>query len=778
MRLDRNLISGNGTGVNVDGSVKSLIQGNLIGTDITGTSAEPNNGIGVEVESGSTGNTIGGAAVGAGNVISGNTSDGVEITGSGTSGNVVAGITSAPTSPGPWQLPTYVGVEIDTSASGNTIGGLTTAPGTGAGNVISGNTFEGVLLSGAGNLVAGNEIGTNAAGTAAIANRFEGVYVINAPDNTVGGTAAGAGNLISGNVGDGVLVQAADATGDLIAGNEIGTNAAGTAAIANNAGVEIDDASGDTIGGTTALARNIISGNTSFGVSFDLGGTGDVVVGSYIGTDVTGDVALPNGGGVNIATSGNTIGGTASGAGNLISGNTSDGVSISGAAATGNLIAGNLIGLNAGGTAAVANASDGVDIEAPDNTVGGTVSGSANVISGNKQFGVIIYGGTNNAPDNLVAGNFIGTNAAGTAAVANSTGVGIENNTGTNTIGGTTAAAHNVISGNANDGVIIFSDAGVIEGNFIGTDLTGQVAVGNAVGVDIYEASGSTIGGLSNTPGTGPGNVISGNTFVGIEIDVSSQNVIEGNILGLQANGSGLIAGSNAATAGIDVGGASTGNVIGGTVSGAANVVSGNEGSGILLNETSGALVAGNLIGTDAGGTLNRGNALQGVELLGSSGDTIGGSTAGTRNIISGNDANGILVENQARTRVIPAYAATNNLIEGNYVGTDVTGAAALGNAAYGVELAYDASGDSRQVTSTSANTIGGTTAGAANVISGNTTGGVEITGSSATGNVVAGDFIGTDNTGTVAIANGTGVEIASSMQATRSAARAPGRET
>ena len=217
------------------------------------------------------------------------------------------------------------------------------------------------------------------------------------------------------------------------------------------------------------------------------------MVGSYLGTDVTGDVALPNGGGINIATSDNTIGGTASGAGNLISGNTSDGVSISGATATGNLIAGNLIGLNAGGTAAVANASDGVDVEAPDNTVGGTVNSSANVISGNKQFGVIIYGGTNNAPDNVVAGNFIGTNAAGTAAVANSTGVGIENNTGTNTIGGTTAAARNVISGNANDGVILFSDAGVIEGNFIGTDLTGQVAVGNAVGVDIYEASGSTM---------------------------------------------------------------------------------------------------------------------------------------------------------------------------------------------------------------------------------------------------------------------------------------------
>ena len=72
--------------------------------------------------------------------------------------------------------------------------------------------------------------------------------------------------------------------------------------------------------------------------------------------------------------------------------------------------------------------------------------------------------------------------------------------------------------------------------------------------------------------------MISGNTFVGIQIDVGSQNVIVGNIVGLQANGSGLIAGSNGATAGIDVGEASTGNVIGGTVSGRRDVVSGNGG--------------------------------------------------------------------------------------------------------------------------------------------------------------------------------------------------------
>ena len=111
--------------------------------------------------------------------------------------------------------------------------------------------------------------------------------------NTIGGTAAGVNNLISANTGFGVMIETAAATGNLVEGNEIGTNLAGTSALADGVGVEIETgATGNTIGGTTSSARNVISGNTFAGVEID--SSANVVEGNYIGTDITGAVALGN----------------------------------------------------------------------------------------------------------------------------------------------------------------------------------------------------------------------------------------------------------------------------------------------------------------------------------------------------------------------------------------------------------------------------------------------------------------------------------------------------
>ena len=115
----------------------------------------------------------------------------------------------------------------------------------------------------------------------------------------------------------------------------------------------------------------------------------------------------------------------------------------------------------------------------------------------------------------------------------------------------------------------------------------------------------------------------------------------------------------------------------------------------MLLLRSSGTLVAGNFIGTDITGTLAIGNGTQGVEILGASGNTVGGTTAGARNIIAGNSQNGVLIQNAVAFFGLTA-AADNNLIEGNYIGTQVNGTTALGNAADGVEIVYDASGDRR----------------------------------------------------------------------------------
>ena len=131
--------------------------------------------------------------------------------------------------------------------------------------------------------VEGNLIGTNAAGTGAIGNGVGRCRRSPAApsSNTIGGTVAGAGNVISGNVNDGVELSGSGTSGNVIAGNNIGTNAAGTAAIANGSGaevlngqsgIEIDtNASGNLIGGTVALARNLVSGNTDYGIAIDVG---------------------------------------------------------------------------------------------------------------------------------------------------------------------------------------------------------------------------------------------------------------------------------------------------------------------------------------------------------------------------------------------------------------------------------------------------------------------------------------------------------------------------
>jgi hypothetical protein len=241
--------------------------------------------------------------------------------------------------------------------------------------------------------VQGNKVGTNAAGTAALANGSYGVEMLGS-SNTVGGTAAGAGNLISGNKFNGLVIQGA---ASLVQGNRIGTNAAGTAALPNGFhGVTIAGGSNNTIGGTAAGAGNLISGNKFDGLVIE-DAANLVVQGNRIGTNAAGTAALPNGfHGVVIADgSNNTIGGTAAGAGNLISGNKFDGILID-TMSVANVVQGNLVGTNATGTAAVANGADGIDVQGSNNTVGGTVAGAGNTIAFNTANGVHVEIGNGN----------------------------------------------------------------------------------------------------------------------------------------------------------------------------------------------------------------------------------------------------------------------------------------------------------------------------------------------------------------------------------------------
>ena len=254
-----------------------------------------------------------------------------------------------------------------------------------------------------------------------------------------------------------------------------------------------------------------------------------------------------------------------------------------------------------------------------------------------------------------------------------------------NTIGGTTSGARDVISGNSEEGVRIqatTSSGNVVEGDYIGTDMTGDAALGNVNGILLF-ASANTIGGTV----AGAGNIIAGNDgtgyiFNGSQILIagnpglaSDNNLIAGNYIGLDANGQAL-AGATGGGIVFDelTAGETTGNTIGGTTSGARNVISGNLG-GIGLEGDNGNLVEGNFIGTDPTGTIAIGNEGYGdVDLnQGASNDTIGGTTAGARNIISGDDfprgGAGLGID-----------MTTDCVVEGNYIGTDVTGTKALPN--------------------------------------------------------------------------------------------------
>jgi hypothetical protein len=542
-------------------------------------------------------------------------------------------------------------------------------------------------------------------------------FMINAGNTTVRGFVI---NGVTGN-GAGVVIQAGG--GNLIEGNYIGTDSTGSSSIANTDGV-ICRTSNNLIGRDLPGGRNVISGNTQDGIRFE-GGSSNQVRGNYIGTNAAGTAALGNGrSGVFIQdANNNSIGGTIAAARNVISGNCSEagcsagGIRIVGFTAggsSGNLVQGNFIGTNVSGTAALPNIGGGLVAFDKPNTIGGTATGAGNVISGNSGNGVSLSS-QNNPGGFLVQGNFIGLNAAGTAALGNS-GEGVSCiHLSNSTIGGATTAARNIVSGNGGNGVSIGGSGGsnTIQGNFIGTNASGAAALGNGGhGVSITGGgnSNNTIGGAATSPGTPPGNLISGNKMDGVHIDGSPSNGVFGNLIGTSADGSAALGNS-----GSGVFNNSTNLTIGGTTSGARNVVSGNGSHGIDLfrnaGETLGTTVQGNYVGVNAAGTAALGNGGDGLFVeVGT--NTIGGTGAGAGNVISGNIANGIELQ------------SNGNLIQGNFIGTNVSGTAALGNGGDGVRSF--AAGN---------NLIGGTTVGARNIISGNKGHGIEITFNSLAGN-------------------------------------------
>lgn len=529
---NRNVLAANGdAGIYLLNGGGNVVQGNFIGTTATGTARLGNTNNGIAIYN-SFGNLIGGTIPGARNVVSGNGGSGIYLFGSGASGNFVQGNYIGTDGTGALAISNVTdGVTLQ-AASGNTIGGTNA----GAGNLISGNGLAGVYLNGAvNNLVQANFIGPNVSGKLALGNRFAGITMSGANGNLVGGTIAAAQNVISGNKQDGIFLTS-NSTGNLVQGNFIGVDATGTNALRNLFnGVSISSAGSNTVGGTLAGARNIISGNASYGVQiFNAGATANLVQGNHIGTDVNGRLAVANLlSGVRIESGGNTVGGTSSGARNLISGNTLDGIRLVGASAVDNFVQGNFIGTGVGGTNALPNGRAGIGIsDAPGNTIGGTILGAGNVISANTEAGIYLIGA--GATANLLQGNIFGSDVTGALPLGNGfEGIYLES-ASANIIGGPTLGAGNLIAANNTRGIFLANASGnTIQGNMIGTKADGVSALGNTFHALEIEAgaNNNTIGGSA---GADAANRIgfSPTGYAGVRVRIGSMgNAIRGNAI-------------------------------------------------------------------------------------------------------------------------------------------------------------------------------------------------------------------------------------------------------
>ncbi len=615
----------------------------------------------------------------------------------------------------------YVGLALDgTTDAGNGLSGIRLSGANCAignanvGNVISGNGERGILVQAGGNNVTirANRIGTNAAGTAAVPNGGNGIYGTGGTGVIVGGALAGQGNTIAGNGGVGIDLDNSSATwtihgnhigvdatgaaglgnagggirsltgghtigstfaagrnvisgngfngialgstanGVTVFGNYIGTDAAGTAALSGQPIGIRSFGINCTIGGADATTRNVISGNTSVGISLESPAAGCVVSANYIGVNSTGTAAVPNGGGVSRGGSNHTLGGDTAGESNVISGNSQGGVSVSG---TGHLIRGNYIGTNAAGTAALANGGIGIRVLAASGvTIGGTAAGEGNLVSGNGSDGIVTDGASSAV---TIQGNKVGTTAAGTAAIPNQSGVVLDGDG--HMLGGGSAAARNLVSGNSSHGVVLAGSGLVVRGNYVGTDAAGNAALANGgFGLRGYGETDCEIGG----PAAADGNVIAGNVRSVSFEQGATGNVMRNNILGLNAAATADLADTGS---GIEV--YSPGNTIG--TPGAGNVIAGFTYQGITLSgaATSGNVIQGNWIGTNPALAPGLGNAQLGIYVLDAVGNKIGGTAAGEGNVIANNGFIGLWVEHGDRNEI------SDNSIFGNaLLGIDI----------------------------------------------------------------------------------------------------------
>lgn len=598
-------------------------------------------------------------------------------------------------------------------------------------NVISSNTDIGVRFEGGTNcLVAGNFIGTDTNGVLSWPNRLSGITLVNAWSNTIRGTPA-APQVISGNGSAGISMSGANAKGNVVLGNFIGTDVTGLQRLPNDiSGITMDTCVGNTIGGTNAGERNLLSGNDEYGIRLTSGAYSNTIMANLIGLASNGVTVLSNRfDGIRLLDSpSNTIGGA--GRGNYIGGNSGNGVLIDGTGSTANVVHGNIIGMGPSSNAAP-NGHFGIYVwEARANSVGGTGAGQGNVVVHGATDGIYVRG--SNAIGNIIAANLVGVDDAGTDRGNASSGVRVDGGV-SNLIGATVAGGRNIISGNNASGVHLHDGAqgNRIYGNYIGLNPAGTAAVSNsAYGVRLDDAYDTAVGAFIG------GNRISGNAFIGVYVSAGASNTtIRGNYIGTSAIGTNRVP-----NGGDGIYALAPGLRIGGTLGGEGNLIAGNAGNGVNLVQADNVSVLGNTFGLDILGRYAVSNGQHGLWVTDCRNLQVGNGTSSGRNIISGSRLTGIRI----------AGVCSNAVMLGNYIGTGAAATNAVENNS-GIHI------DSDYVT------VGGTNSGDRNVISGNGVEGVLV--SSGRFVNILGNYIGVGADGTTSIANYYGVRLQSATR-------------
>ena len=457
----------------------------------------------------------------------------------------------------------------------------------------------------------------------------------------MGGTAVGAGNVISGNYYNGVTIV--DTTGGVIEGNDIGTDATGMFAIPGqngnfSAGLILSSlVSGVTVGGTTGAARNIISGNDGDGIRIGgleyfvgQGGVGygagvnqdNTVEGNYIGVKADGSGALPNlNAGIDVTAGalGTVIGGTASGEANVISGNAGSGVVIDGSGVPGFTPLYLKADGNTDNDSSIYGSSPPTVTTVGGVTYGTGVTGQAfqfNDTPGERVVASDSYGLAATAVTLSAWINLSSLPGATPFVIASQTYSATSENYGLYVNSGgelvfewySAGAFHTEVSSGADLGsrLGIFQQVAVVTDGSTVIFYVNGVAVSSAampVPLEVTTTADFEIGGLANGP----------NLFNGLidEISVTTDALPAAEIARIYANGG-------------------MGDNLGGS-------------------GTQDTTVAGNLIGTDPTGTTAIANGVDGVEINDAFNNTIGGIADGPTNVISGNTGDGVEITGSAR---------------------------------------------------------------------------------------------------------------------------------